>query len=50
MGRGGRDFFEHIVPLDQFAEGSVFAIEETRGSMTDEKLAAGGIRVIGAGH
>jgi len=41
---------QHIVAFDQLSEGSVLAIEETRVPQANEKLAAGGIRVLRSRH
>ncbi len=44
------DLAQHVVALDQLAEGGVLAIEEAGVAQADEKLAAGGVRITRAGH
>ena len=46
----GADFFQNVVAFDQLAERGVLMVEERRVAMTDEKLAAGGIGIVRAGH
>jgi hypothetical protein len=50
MSRRGRDFFEHVVAFDQFAEGGVLMVQLSRIAVADEKLASGGIGILGTGH
>ncbi len=44
------DFFQHVVAFDQFAERGVLVVEKRRVAVADEKLRAGGIRVLRPRH
>src|SRR5882724_9113202 len=50
MSGGSSNFFQYIVTFNQLAEGRVLPIQEAWVAMADKKLAAGRIRVLGAGH
>ena len=50
MNGRGRDFFQHVVALDELAERGVLAVEKARVAVADEKLRAGGIRILRARH
>ena len=44
------DFGQHVVAFDQLTERCVLMIEKSRATVADEKLRAGGIRVLRARH
>src|SRR5208283_3969753 len=46
----GADFFQNVVTFDQFAERRILTVEKRRIAVADEKLAAGGIGIVGARH
>ena len=50
-GDGGvADALEHVLAFDQFAKGGVFAVQALGLAQADKELAAGRIRLAGAGH
>src|SRR5436189_5828809 len=49
-GLGRRNFFQHIVALNQFAEGGVLAVEKFGRTVADEKLTPGRIGILRTVH
>src|SRR4051812_17438009 len=50
MRRGGGNFFEYVIPFDQFSENGVLMIELPWASVTNEELAAPRIGIGCARH
>ena len=46
----GSQLLQHVVALDELAEGRVLTIQEARVAVADEELAACRIRILGPGH
>ena len=50
MRGGGGNLLQHVIALDQFAKSGVLMVEETGSAVADEKLAAGRVGTLRAGH